>query len=149
MVDHIHVLCSASFYDALLVNVDVIQWAKIQPNSDYLRQSRVFGTFEWQGFVFEEYRVGTSAGNENGSLADTGAWIATDKCIIFPVGPNVYRQYFAPGEFFGAVNTMGLPVYARTAADTDWDEYVKIKVQSYPLPICTRPSVLMKGKKGS
>jgi hypothetical protein len=149
MVDHIHVLCSPSFFDALVVNVDVMAWAKIQPNSEFLRQSRVFGRLEWQGFVFEEYRVGTATGNENGDLSATGAWIATDKCVIFPVGPNIYRQYFAPGEFFGAVNTMGLPLYARTAADDDWDEYIKLKVQSYPLPICTRPAVLMKGKKGS
>src|SRR6185295_13349109 len=88
-VDHIHVLCSASFFDALIVNVDVIQWAKITPNSDYLRQARVFGKLEWQGFVFEEYRVGTATGNENGDLSSTGSWIATDKCIIFPVGPNI------------------------------------------------------------
>lgn len=149
MVDHIHVLCSASFFDALVINKDVLDWAKVQPNSDYLRQSRVFGRLEWQGFVFEEYRVGTATGNESGSLASSGSWIADDKCIIFPVGPNIYRQYFAPGEFFGAVNTLGLPLYARTAADEEWDEYIKIKVQSYPLPICTRPAVLMKGKKGS
>lgn len=149
MVDHIHVLCSASFFDALVINKDVLEWAKIQPNSDYLRQARVFGKLEWQGFVFEEYRVGTATGNESGSLASSGAWIADDKCVIFPVGPNIYRQYFAPGEFFGAVNTLGLPLYARTAADEEWDEFIKLKVQSYPLPICTRPAVLMKGKKGS
>lgn len=148
-IDHIHVLCSSSFFDALIINKDVLDWAKIQPNSEYLRQSRVFGRLEWQGFVFEEYRVGTATGNDAGDLSGTGSWIAADKCIIFPVGPNIYRRYFAPGEFFGAVNTLGLPLYARTAADDEWDEYIKLKVQSYPLPICTRPAVLMKGKKGS
>ena len=149
MVDHIHVLCSSTFFDDLVVNPDVLAWAKVAPNSDYLRTSRVFGRLEWQGFTFEEYRAGTATGNDSGDLSATGAWIAADKCVIFPVGPNIYRQYFAPGEFYGAVNTLGLPVYARTAADDDWDEFIKIKVQSYPLPICTRPAVLMKGKKGS
>ena len=31
----------------------------------------------------------------------------------------------------------------------DRDEWIKIKLQSYPLPMCLRPKVLMKGKKGS
>lgn len=143
-VDHIHVLCSPEFFDDLVVAKDILAWAKIQPNSQYLTQSRVFGRLEWQGFVFEEYRLGTIAS------AAGGSWIATDKCIVFPVGPSIYTTFYSPGEFFGALDgTPGLPRYARAAADVEWDEYIKLKLQSYPLPICTRPKVLMKGKKGS
>jgi hypothetical protein len=142
-VEHIHVLCSPTFFDDLLANVDIVEWASVPPNSDYLRRSRVFGTFEWQGFVFEEYRLGTIAS------AAGGSWIAADKCIIFPVGPSIYTLFYSPGEFFGALGTAGAPRYARAAADPDWDEFIKLKLQSYPLPICLRPKALMKGKKGS
>jgi hypothetical protein len=143
MVDHIHVLCSPTFMDDLLANVDITTWAAVPPNSDYLRQSRVFGTFSWHGFVFEEYRLGNIA------AAAGGSWIAADKCIIFPVGPSIYRTFYSPGEFFGALGTAGIPRYARSAADQQWDEWIQLKLQSYPLPIVLRPKVLMKGKKGS
>lgn len=143
MVDHIHVLCSPSFYDALLQNIDIFTWATVPPNSDYLRRSRVFGTFEWYGIVFEEYRLGTLA------TAAGGSWIDTDKCIIFPVGPDIYTNFWSPGEYFGVLGTAGAPRYARAAADTTWDEWIKLKLQSYPLPIVTRPLALMKGRKGA
>lgn len=142
-VDHIHVLCSPTFFDDLLAHIDIRKWAQVPPNSQYLQESRVFGTFMWHGFVFEEYRVGTTA------TAAGGSWIDTDKCVIFPVGPNIYTTFFSPGEHFGALDAPGLPRYARAAADPTWDEWIKLKLQSYPLPICTRPKVLMKGKKGA
>jgi hypothetical protein len=141
-VDHIHVLCSPEFFDDLLSNKDIMTWAGVNPNSDYLRRSRIFGTFEWQGFLFEEYRLGTIG------AAAGGTWIAADKCIMFPVGPPIYTTFFSPGETFADLGAPGLPRYARAMADPD-DEFVKIKMQSYPLPICTRPKVLMKGKRGS
>jgi hypothetical protein len=147
-VNHIHALCSPEFFDDLLANRDVLAWAGVSPNSDHFQRSRVFGVFEWQGMVFEEYRLGTGAA----AAATTagGAFIAADKCIMFPVGPPIYVKYYSPGEFFGALDgTPGLPRYARAAADPKWDEYVELKLQSYPLPICLRPKALMKGKKGS
>lgn len=150
LVNHIHVLCSPEFFDDLLVNVDIVAWAGVAPNSDYLRQSRIFGTFEWQGFIFEEYRLGTIATAAKDANGNAGVFIAADKCIIFPVGPQIYTTYYSPGEFFGALDgSPGLPRYARAAADSTWDEYVALKLQSYPLPICLRPKVLMKGKRGS
>ncbi len=143
-VNHFHVLCSQSFFEDLLVNKDVLTWAQIPPNSDYLKQARVFGILQWHGWIFEEYRLGTIAG------AAGGSWIDTDKCIVFPVGPSIYTTFFSPGEHFGALDgSPARPRYARAAADQEWDEFIKLKLQSYPLPICTRPKVLMKGKKGS
>ncbi len=143
-VSHIHILCHPTFFDDFLSNVDILEWASgAGNNSAYLRESRVFGTFEWQGFVFEEYRVGNIA------TAAGGTWIATDKCIIFPVGPSIYPIFFSPGETFAELGAPGQPRYARAAADPTWDEWIKLKLQSYPLPMCLRPKVLMKGKKGA
>lgn len=149
-VNHIRALCSPEFFDDLLANRDVLAWAGVSPNSDHFQRSRVYGVFEWQGMIFEEYRLGTGATAAAAANGNAGVFIAADKCIMFPVGPPIYVKYHSPGEFFGALDgTPGLPRYARAAADPKWDEYVELKLQSYPLPICLRPKVLMKGKRGS
>jgi hypothetical protein len=44
-------------------------------------------------------------------------------------------------------NTIGLPRYAKQAVDQQFARWVMLHVQSNPLPICTRPRVLIKGKR--
>jgi Phage major capsid protein E len=46
-----------------------------------------------------------------------------------------------------AANTIGLPRYAKQAVDQQFSRWVMLHVQSNPLPICTRPRVLIKGKR--
>jgi hypothetical protein len=41
----------------------------------------------------------------------------------------------------------GLPLYARMIPDRDRDEWVRIEIESNPLPICTRPQVLRSAKR--
>jgi Phage major capsid protein E len=43
-------------------------------------------------------------------------------------------------------NTIGLPRYAKQAVD-QFARWVMLHVQSIPLPICTRPRVLINGKR--
>jgi hypothetical protein len=43
--------------------------------------------------------------------------------------------------------TIGLPRYAEQAVDQQFARWVMLHVQSNPLPICTRPRVLIKGKR--
>ncbi|WP_333835000.1 major capsid protein, partial [Rubrimonas sp.] len=38
-------------------------------------------------------------------------------------------------------------IYARTIPDRDRDEWVRIEIESNPLPICTRPQVLRKARR--
>ena len=40
-----------------------------------------------------------------------------------------------------------LPRYAKQAVDQQFARWVMLHVQSNPLPICTRPRVLIKGKR--
>jgi hypothetical protein len=40
-----------------------------------------------------------------------------------------------------------LPRYANQAVDQQFAHWVMLHVQSNPLPICTRPRVLIKGKR--
>jgi site-specific DNA-cytosine methylase len=48
---------------------------------------------------------------------------------------------------FETVNTLGLPLYARTIPDRDRDEWVRLEIESNPLPICTRPQVLRSARR--
>jgi hypothetical protein len=60
---------------------------------------------------------------------------------------GLFRQYNAPADFVETANTIGLPRYAKQAADQQFARWVMLHVQSNPLPICTRPRVLIKGKR--
>jgi Phage major capsid protein E len=53
----------------------------------------------------------------------------------------------APADFVETANTIGLPRYAKQAVDQQFARWVMLHVQSNPLPICTRPRVLIKGKR--
>ena len=96
------------------------------------------GSFEYAGIVFEEYR------GRVGTVDFTDA----SKAYFFPVGvPGLFRQYNAPADFVETANTIGLPRYAKQAVDQQFARWVMPHVQSNPLPICTRPRVLIKGKR--
>ena len=81
---------------------------------------------------------------------DDGSTIAigTDKVKFFPVGGRgVFEMAFSPAETFQYVNTPGQAVYAMVVPDRDRDMWVDLEVYSYPLPICTRPAMLQRGKR--
>ena len=61
--------------------------------------------------------------------------------------PGLFRQYNTPANFVETANTIGLPRYAKQAVDQQFGRWVMLHVQSNPLPICTRPRVLIKGKR--
>lgn len=44
---------------------------------------------------------------------------------------------------------LGLPLYARTIPDRDRDEWVRLEIESNPLPICTRPQVLRSARQAA
>ena len=46
-----------------------------------------------------------------------------------------------------ASHTIGLSRYAKQAVDQQFARWVMLHVQFNPLPICTRPRVLIKGKR--
>jgi Phage major capsid protein E len=78
------------------------------------------------------------------------AWVGTayftdaSKAYFFPVGmPGLFRQHNASADFVEIANTIGPPRYARQ----QFARWVMLHVQSNPLPICTRPRVLIKGKR--
>ena len=67
----------------------------------------------------------------------------TDKAFFYPEGvEGLFEIYYAPADTFETVNTLGLPLYARAIPDRERDEWVRLEIESNPLPICTRPQVL-------
>jgi hypothetical protein len=56
-----------------------------------------------------------------------------------PEGTSIFRTYFAPADFMEAVNTIGLPLYAKMVVDDELQRWVKLHTQSNPLAMCLRP----------
>ncbi|MDX9689792.1 MAG: major capsid protein [Alphaproteobacteria bacterium] len=132
--DHIHAFCSASFFDALVTHSEVVAAYDRFQEGIFLRTGQARGQFDYAGIVFEEYRGGSGCSIEDGEAR------------FFPVGvQGLFRQYNAPADFVETVNTIGLPRYAKQAVDAEFGRWVKLHTQANPLPICTRPKVLIKG----
>ena len=136
--DHIHAMCGPDFFDDLITHPEVEKAYERWLDGAFLRQGQARGSFEYAGILFEEYR------GKVGSVDFTDA----AKAYFFPVGvPGLFRQYNAPADFVETANTIGLPRYAKQAVDQQFARWVMLHVQSNPLPICTRPRVLLKGKR--
>jgi hypothetical protein len=96
---------------------------------------KTYGGFEFGGIVWEEYRGGGSV-----SVAD-------DKCHIFPVGvPGLFRTLYAPADYIETVNRPGQRLYAKQWRMPN-DKGVQLEFQMNALHYCTRPRVLMPGRR--
>lgn len=129
--------CGDNFFDKLISREDVKR-TFLQTDEQRVRLGKnyAFGTFEYGGIVWENYR-GTDDGTTVG--------IASDEARAFLVGvPGLYAEYFAPASFMETVNTIGLPRYAKIAVDQRFNEYVEMHTQQNPLPLCLRPKTLVK-----
>ncbi|OSM04149.1 major capsid protein [Magnetofaba australis] len=136
--DHIHAICGADFFDDLITHSEVKEAYERYADGLFLRQGQARGSFEYAGIVWEEYRGKVGSVDFNDAA----------KARFFPVGvPGLFRQYNAPADFVETVNTIGLPRYAKQAIDQQFQRWVMLHVQSNPLPICTRPRVLIKAKR--
>lgn len=138
----IHALTGDTFYDDLLAHVEVRNTFLNNPAAAELRRSYVingqsYGSFEFGGITFENYR---------GAVGGT-TFINTDKAHFFPMGvPNLFRTYFAPADYIETVNTIGKMLYVKQWPFPN-DKGNAMEVQMNQLSICTRPKVLLKGKR--
>jgi Phage major capsid protein E len=128
----------ADFFDDLITHSEVATAYEGFLDGAFLRQDQARGSFEYAGIVFEEYR------GRVGTVDFTDA----SNAYFFPVGvPGLFRQYNAPADFVETANTIGLPRYAKQAVDQQFARWVMLHVQSNPLPICTRPRVLIRARR--
>lgn len=133
-------LCGDAFYDDFVTHSEVertyLNWQGAQalrgdttrPWSTPMR----FGDIDWVNY----------RGADDGSVA-----VGTDKVRFFPVGAGIFRWAMSPGESFSHVNTLGQDTYSNVIVDDKRDEWARIEVASYPLPVCTMPSALARGRR--
>jgi hypothetical protein len=93
-------------------------------------------------------RSASAASPSAATAAALGFGVPTDKAFFYPEGvEGLFEIYYAPADTFETVNTLGLPLYARMIPDRDRDEWVRLEIESNPLPICTRPQVLRSARR--
>jgi hypothetical protein len=133
----VYALCGDAFWDDLIAHTEVRASYLAQQEASQLRSGVAYEVFSFGGITFENYR-----GAVGGS-----AFVHTDKCHIFPVGvPGLYRTVYAPADYLETVNTIGLPRYARQY-EKDNGKGVNTEAQMNALNYCTRPKVLILGKR--
>ena len=127
--------CGDEFFDALVGHDEVKESLKYQ-ESQLLRTDLRAG-FEFGGISWENYR-GTVGGV---------SFFPTALAYVVPVGTNIFTTHFAPADFIETVNTVGLPIYAKTVSDPELNRWAKIHSQSNPLALCLRPRAVIKVTK--
>jgi hypothetical protein len=129
----LRVLCSPSFFDALVGHATVEAAFDRYMNGEFLRADLRAG-FYFAGVFWEEYR-----GNVNGI-----DFIAAGDAYMIPEGvPELFVMNFAPADYMETVNTMGIPMYAKQEP-RGMNKGVDIDSQSNPLTLCTRPAAIVK-----
>lgn len=139
----LHAFCGDNFFDDLLANPEVratfAGWSEAQIlREGYIGPNRSsYGIFEFGGIVWENYR---------GSVGGTG-FVNTDKCHLFPLGvPGLFKTAYAPADYEETVNTTAERLYSRQYPMAN-GKGRHIDVQMNALQYCTRPRVLIQGKR--
>lgn len=125
--------CSPGYIDALRAHPSVEAGlagyaAAAQMLADHRKGSLVIGET-----VFIE--VPNRAGK---TYVDDGA------AFLVPADvPDLFQVYFAPADYIEAVNSEGLPLYARSEF-LDFNRGIEIESQANPVPVCTKPRAVIK-----
>lgn len=131
--ERVHVLCSASFFDALVEHASVQKAFELYQQTSIAREIQGT-TFEMGGMVFEEY-IGGVTGQD---------FIPAGEAYAFPLGvPGLFTTDFAPADYMETVNTNGLPYYAKQEP-MRMNKGVELESQSNPITLCTRPESVFK-----
>lgn len=131
-------LCGDTFFDQFTQHPEVRESYKYWSAAESMRDNKAFSTFRFGNMGWHNYQ-----GTDDNSTVAIGATKA--KLVVTGV-PGLYRRYNGPGEDMDTVNTMGRPMYANLVRDEKRNQWVQPEIFSYPLHICTRPEVLLRGK---
>ena len=140
----VHAFVGDAFFDALIAHPEVRQTYLNQTGGSELRapyinggQSGAFGSFEFGGIVWENYR---------GKVGATD-FIATDEAYFFPTGtPGLFKTVYAPADYIETVNKPGQRLYLKQYAMPN-DKGIHFDTQMNALSYCTRPGALVKGTR--
>lgn len=127
-------LVSPEFYSKLINHAKVQDAYKFHAGAAQRLGTDMRDGFSFGGITFIEYRA-----TVNGQR-----FIAANEGHAFPVGTtDTFATYFAPADFNETVNTIGLPLYAKTAP-RPMDRGLTLHTQSNSLPLCHQPAVLVR-----
>lgn len=127
------VLCSPTFFDALISHPDVKAAYSRWQDGAWLRDDVRRGFPFPNNVRWQEYDATVSG----------QPFINANHAIMFPVGvPGLFRTYYAPGDFVEAANTVGIPYYAKQER-MRFDRGIEIHTQSNPLSLVTRPRAVL------
>lgn len=157
---HVHALCSPGWFADFITHKAVREayqfYMAMQatamaqgngPSANPLRDDVSKG-FVWQGVFWEEYRGKAPVIGSDGE-ATVRDFIEADTVRFFPAGTSeTFFSYNAPADWMETVNFIGQPKYAKVVPDLG-GRHVEVLSQSCPLPLCTRPGVLVKGTKSA
>ncbi|TJV19683.1 major capsid protein [Mesorhizobium sp.] len=133
-----------AFFDDLISHPEVRATYLQQNEASELRRgyvnsgdTGVFGTFSFGDIIWENYR---------GQVGST-PFIDTNKAHFYPTGaPGLFKTVYGPADYIETVNTNGKRLYMKQIEMKN-GKGIDIEIQSNALQYCTRPKVLMKGKR--
>jgi hypothetical protein len=131
-------LCGDTFFDQFTSHSEVEKTYLNWLAAESLRAGEVFSSFRWGEVEWVNYQ---------GTDDNTTVAIGADKVKFIVQGvPGLFRRINGPGETFETVNTIGRDLYSMMVMDKDRNMWVQPEVYAYPLHICTRPEVLLRGR---
>lgn len=134
----IKALCGDTFFDQFVSHSEVEKSYLNWSDAASLRAGEVFSEFRWGEIDWVNYQ-----GTDDGTTVAIGS----DKVKFVVQGvPGLFRRINGPGETFETVNTEGRDIYSLLVRDNDRNMWVQPEVYAYPLHICTRPEVLLRGR---
>lgn len=113
----------------------------------YLATTQASDLREGMGGAYESFRYGGITWTNYRGSDDGVVGVNSDKASFFPIGAGIFQMAMSPGESFEFVNTPGQQVYSNIVLDEKRNTYADVEQFSYPLPVCTMPSALFKGRR--
>lgn len=127
----ITVLCGATFWDNLITH-PAVEATYLNTQMAASLRSGLLNTLMFGDLEFRRYRGSTTVK------------VPAKEAYAIPMGvENLCLTRFAPGNYLEAVNTIGLPYYAKAVPDK-FDKGIDMESQSNPLNIVTRPHAIIK-----
>lgn len=152
----IRALCAPDFFDSFLSSAQVTNAYKLFTSLKEVNVLRDDLTSTWRPTVFpfegiewEEYRAYASVEAADGSTTSY-QFLPAGTCCFVPYGTREsFQTAWAPPTFLDLVNTAKPLRYYARAQPAKFNTHVDIHTQSNPMPICTKPLVLINGNAGT
>lgn len=136
-------LAGDKFFDDLVAHPSIKETRLNTERAKSLEDIEGYSTFDLENITFINFRGMDPDSKEAGKLD-----IATDACRFFPKGARgAFKMGYGPAdEFKEGIGKKGEPLFPIIMEDKDRGAWDRVEAYSYPLPVCTRPKMLMKAR---